>query len=114
MLVLSVIMEGIVINGKVSEMAAEILSRIWIVGVIPLLVGAALIINGVFVSKLPPKLPGHETDTGTKELDGSTAQDFLPPAGTNPLGSVPFSVTDETTRHLQEQPIPRSKTASSD
>ena len=107
-------MEGIVINGKVSDMAAEILSRIWIVGVIPLMVGVALIINGVFVSKRQNKLPGHETDSGTKELEGTAAKDFLPPAGTNPLGSVPFSVTDETTRHLQEQPIPQTRTANKD
>lgn len=114
MLVLSVIMEGIVINGKVSEMAAEILSRIWIVGVIPLMVGIALIINGVFVSKKPEKLSGHETDTGMEEVSGPASQDFLPPAGTHLQGSVPFSVTDQTTRHLEEQPIPRTKTANGD
>ena len=108
MLVLSVIMEGIVINGKVSEMAAEILSRIWIVGVIPLMVGIALIINGVFVSKEPEKLAGHETDSGTKEISGAAANDFLPPAGTNQLSDIPFSVTDQTTRHLENRAAPRA------
>jgi len=109
MLVLAVIMEGIVINGKLSDLAAEILSRVWIVGVIPLMVGIALIINGVFVSKPPEKLAGSQTDRGPKELSGSEARDFLPPpAATNPLDAVPFSVTDETTRHLEEQPIPRT------
>src|SRR6476620_10663442 len=43
--VLSVIMEAIVINGRISTLAADILSRLWIVGLIPVLVGLALIFN---------------------------------------------------------------------
>jgi hypothetical protein len=101
MFVLFVIMEGIVRNGRISEAAVEILSRIWVVGAIPLMVGAALIVNGVFVSKRSKILPGHETDTGTRELKDA-ANEYLPPAETGRVVPVDFSVTDETTRHLEE------------
>src|SRR5438034_5060896 len=48
---LSVFMEGIIRSGKVSFAAQPILSHLWVVGVIPMLVGVALIVNGWFVSK---------------------------------------------------------------
>src|SRR6516164_2748553 len=48
---LSIFMDGIIRSGRVSTAAAEILSHLWIVGVIPLFVGLALIINGYFVSR---------------------------------------------------------------
>src|SRR4026209_1709108 len=48
---LYVFMQGIIQSGEVTPSSAEILSRLWIAGVIPLFVGIALIINGLFVSK---------------------------------------------------------------
>src|SRR6266498_1108855 len=48
---LYVFMQGIILSGNVTPNAAEILSRLWIAGVLPLFVGIALIINGVFVSR---------------------------------------------------------------
>src|SRR4030095_1521943 len=51
MIFLYVFMQGIIIGGKVPNDTAEILSRIWVAGVIPLFVGLALIFNGVFISK---------------------------------------------------------------
>ena len=111
MVVLSVLMEGIIISGRISDLAAEILSRIWIVGLIPLLVGLALIINGMFVSKKNEKPNVHQTEPGTGELNSTASVDFLPPAETNQLrAGVPFSVTDETTQHLKE-PIERKAKA---
>src|SRR5215472_5333827 len=60
---LFVLMEGVIRSGNVSAGEAEILSRLWIVGVIPLLVGVALIINGLLVSKklveLASQAPQH-------------------------------------------------------
>jgi hypothetical protein len=103
MITLFVLMNGIIAGGRVSEAAAEILSRIWIVGVIPLFVGTALIFNGIFVSKKGHGLnAGHETDDGIAKLPGASDPAFIGPAQTNQLGAVPFSVTDETTRHLEE------------
>lgn len=109
MILLFVLMGGIVASGRVSDAAAEILLRLWVVGVIPLLVGAALIFNGVFISKRDGgSLDAHETDTGAKELDAPSAENYLSPADTNDLvSSVPFSVTDRTTRHLQKEPRER-------
>lgn len=97
------IMAGIVASGAVSAAAIAILSRVWVVGLIPIFVGLALIINGVFVSK-KGDLPAIDT-TDTEDPD------FLAPAETNQLGSgVPFSVTDETTRHLEPATPPKRKT----
>ena len=46
MIFLYVFMQGIIIGGKVPNDMAEILSRIWLAGVIPVFVGLALIFNG--------------------------------------------------------------------
>lgn len=99
--VLSVLMEAIVINGKISLLAADILSRLWIVGLIPIMVGLALIANGVFIS---PR--------GKNEKIVETISDQeLPPADTNQLTGGTFSVTENTTRHLNEPvPVERIKT----
>ena len=100
MITLFVLMNGIIAGGRVSDAAAEILSRIWIVGVIPLFVGIALIINGMFVSRKGALTAGHKTEDGTSELPGASEPAFIGPAETSQLRAVPFSVTDETTRHL--------------
>ena len=105
MITLFVLMNGIILSG-VSDAAAEILSRVWIAGIIPLFVGVALIVNGVFISKkrdTPAELT--TADNARSELTGGSTE-FIPPSNTNQLGSVPFSVTDETTQHL-EAPIRR-------
>jgi hypothetical protein len=109
MILLFVLMGGIVASGRVSDAAAEILLRIWIVGVLPLLVGLALIFNGVFISKRGVGTQAaHETEPVTKELEAPSSGNYLLPADTNDLvSSVPFSVTDRTTRHLQKEPRER-------
>ena len=107
-ILLMVMMGGIVATGRVSDAAAEILLRVWIVGILPILIGAALIFNGMFVSKRGADIAAHDTDTGTKELDAQSQPNYLSPADTNDLvSSVPFSVTDRTTRHLQKEPRER-------
>ena len=110
MITIFMVMQGIILGGFVSQAVAEILSRVWIAGIIPIFVGAALIVNGVFISKKGQGSEVHETDAGMQELPGRDKADFLPPAGTNQLGSsIPFSVTDETTQHLAESAIPKSE-----
>lgn len=107
MILLFVLMGGIIATGRVSDAAAEILSRLWIVGVLPLLVGSALIFNGMFVSKRDHELP-TPTERDADELQAPPASNYLSPADTNDLTSpTPFSVTDATTRHLKE--VPRRK-----
>ena len=95
--VLSVIMEGIIIGGGVSGAAIAILSRLWIVGLIPVLVGSALIVNGIFVS------PRGKNELGSATSDDTPAE--IGPAVATNLLDQPFSVTDETTRQLQEPVI---------
>ena len=46
---LYVFMQGIILGTRIGPDVAEILSRLWIVGVIPLCVRVGLLINGLFV-----------------------------------------------------------------
>src|SRR5688500_4381986 len=101
MILLFVLMNGIIAGGRVSDAAAEILSRLWIVGVIPFLVGAALVFNGMFVSKRG-ELPSGISDLDPEALNSKEPDAFLPPADTNELFPAGFSVTDETTKHLKD------------
>lgn len=100
MILLYFLMQGIILGGRVSPAAIEILSRVWIAGVIPFFVGLALIFNGVFVSKRTDEIaePGRETAS----LGAKAENEYLSPADTNQLTPAPFSVIDETTRHLAE------------
>ncbi len=98
-------MQGIILSGHNPPGDNEILSRIWIAGVIPFLIGLGLIINGVFVSK---KL----VEAVRKELSGKTQlitlggqrkdseQRFLNSVDTTEFISSNFSVTEDPTKHL--------------
>lgn len=104
MILLFALMGGIVASGRVSDAAAAILTRLWVVGVLPLLVGGALVFNGMFVSKRGASLKAGDTAPDTKDLDAPSTPHYLSPAHTNDLESrVPFSVTDGTTRHLEKK-----------
>jgi hypothetical protein len=109
MIFLAVFMQGIIAGGRVSDVAIEILSRVWVVGIIPLLVGFALIFNGMFVSKTGAS--DADATSGENKIRGVSAdseltrsgETYLPPANTNDLATkVPFSVTDQTTKHLKK------------
>ena len=98
---LFVFMQGLILSGNVSPNTTEILSRLWIAGVIPLFVGIALIINGAVVSKRLAEIARQ----ATQKAPG------VPEKGTNPLelrsGDTTefihsgFSVTEQTTKHLR-------------
>jgi len=92
-------MQGIIQSGHADPGADAILSRIWIAGLIPILVGLGLIINGVFVSK-------KAAETQSRNL-GADPGSFKPEDFSTPgLGNSPdllepgFSVTERTTKHL--------------
>ena len=98
---LFVFMQGLILSGNVSPNTTEILSRLWIAGVIPLFVGIALIINGAVVSKrlaeiarqAAQKAPGvPEKGTNPLELRSADTNEFIPSG---------FSVTEQTTKHLR-------------
>ena len=101
---LFVLMNGIIASGRVSDAAAEIISRIWVAGLIPIFIGAALIFNGMVVSKRSRKISDADAngEGQTTRLAPPASAEFLPPADTNELFPAGFSVTDETTRHLKE------------
>ena len=101
MIFLYVFMPGIIIGGKVPNDTAEILSRIWVAGVIPVFVGLALIFNGVFISKKAlasskraPNSTSELTGDKTPALRSANTAEFLP---------ANFSVTENTTRHLNQK-----------
>ena len=101
MIFLYVFMQGIIIGGKVPNDTAEILSRIWVAGVIPVFVGLALIFNGVFISKKAlasskraPNSTSELTGDETPALRSANVAEFLP---------ANFSVTENTTRHLNQK-----------
>jgi hypothetical protein len=96
---LHVFMKGIA--GSAAPDAAEILTRIWIAGIIPFMVGLALIVNGLVVSKRIVEAIEREQQKGMKDLEEGAAPRGLRPADTNEFIPTNFSVTDQTTRHLE-------------
>jgi hypothetical protein len=97
---LNVFMHGLILSGSVAPDVAQILSRLWIVGVIPLFVGIALIINGVFVSKRLAEIARRAAQTGLGIPEKRTNPLELPSAQTTEF--IPsFSVTEDTTKHLR-------------
>ena len=98
---LHVFMKGLALGGNVSDGAAEILTRIWVAGLIPFMAGLALIINGVFVSKklaevvrraTPPNSNIEEKETNPLELRSGETTEFI---------AANYSVTEDTTKHLK-------------
>jgi hypothetical protein len=98
---LFVFMQGL-IGAGVAPHAASILGSLWIAGVIPFLVGVALMLNGLVVSKRMVEIQRREINQRKgNALDAETAtQRSLRPADTNEFVPPGFSVTDQTTRHL--------------
>jgi hypothetical protein len=94
---LYIFMQGVILNGNASS--AEVLSRLWIAGVLPLFVGIALIINGLFVSKKLVETAG-KTQTANNLQEGLNAQS-LGPADTTEFIPSDFSVTEDTTKNLR-------------
>jgi hypothetical protein len=98
---LNVFMQGLILSGKIPSDVAQILSRLWIVGVIPFSVGIALLVNGVFVSKRLAKIARqaalNETNVTEEGADGHS----LRSVNTIELDRPGFSVTEETTKHLR-------------
>jgi hypothetical protein len=107
MIFLNNFMEGVIRSGQPSASDAEILSRIWISGIIPFLIGLALIVNGLFVSKRQVEAARRASlNSAPDALDDtpdalkSARPNALRPADTSEIIPPDFSVTDSTTRHL--------------
>jgi hypothetical protein len=94
---LFVFMQGLILANPGNDSEA-ILSRLWIAGVIPFFIGLALIVNGVFVSKKYGE--GTTRQNEPKRMEGEAGPKSLRPADTNEFLNTPFSVTEQTTKHL--------------
>lgn len=82
---------------------AEFLRRLWLVGVVPFLVGVGILFNGLFISKrivklqqqqLEPKLPAQ--DQIQDQIKSRTTDQLSAPASD-------YSVTENTTANLPEK-----------
>ncbi len=99
---LHIFMKGIA--STVDPQEAEIITRIWVAGLIPLFVGLGLIINGLVVSKKQAEIIERELKRANNPeglpTDVKPSPRSLRPADTNEFIPTHFSVTDQTTRHL--------------
>ena len=97
---LHVLMKGIAAQATPDE--AEILTRIWVVGIIPFMVGMALIINGLLVSKRIVEAQERALKEGkTLDVNAGVEARGLRAADTSQFIPTNLSVTDGTTRHLE-------------
>lgn len=78
----------------------QLLNTIWIAGLIPFMVGLALIINGAVVSKKIVRALERENES-KKSLEEGPAPRGIKAADTNQFIPTDYSVTDQTTRHLE-------------
>ena len=98
MIFLNALMQGIISSGHRAPGDAAILSRIWLAGVIPFLVGVALVINGWFVSRKQVELAGQDlTAGGSQKVDEPS---MLGSAADTAFISPRFGITEGTTKHL--------------
>ena len=79
---------------------AELLNSIWLAGMIPFMVGIALIINGTLVSKKIVQAIEREQKKNMSLEEGPAAKGLRAP-DTSEFVPTTFSVTDQTTRHLE-------------
>ena len=107
MIFLYIFMQGIILSGQNPPGDNEILGRIWVAGIVPFLIGLALIINGLFVSKLQVEAARRAALESAPDTAGDAPDSLKPaqpnalrPADTSEIIPPDFSVTDSTTRHL--------------
>lgn len=96
---LFVLMQGIIRSGNVTPGDVEILSRVWVAGLIPLMIGIGLIINGVFISKRLSEIV-KDTSPLAGTNDRGLGPRSLRPADTNEFAPPQFGITEGTTKHL--------------
>ena len=90
-------MQGVA--GHVDPEEREIILRIWIAGIIPFMVGLALIINGLVISKKQVEIQNRNEREALPLEEGATPR-TLRPADTSQFIPTGVSVTEGTTRHL--------------
>ena len=101
MLFLYVIGMALFRSGQNPPGEAEIIRSVWVAGFIPFMVGLALIINGLFVSKKIVELHRRERLADADSLPAGAEQPALKSADTSEFINPGFSVTEGTTKHLR-------------
>lgn len=98
---LYIFMQGLIASGHVSASTAEILNRLWVAGLIPFLVGLALLTNGLFVSKKLAEVVRRAAQPASATTETETNPLELPPAEKTGFVPASYSVTEDTTKHLK-------------
>lgn len=98
------LMNGIIRSGRVSIAAAEILGQLWAVGILPVMVGLALIVNGYFVSRKIVELSNQTDRARRNALEDQTEMHQLHSPDTKEFLPTHLSVTEGTTKHLVAPP----------
>jgi len=98
MIFLYIFMDGIA--GKVAADTVPIITRLWVAGVIPIFIGLALMVNGLVVSKKMVEI--QKQNIGEPKSLPANEPKGLKSADTNEFIGSGFSVTESTTRHLNE------------
>jgi len=98
-------MAGLILSGNVPPDAIEIISRIWLVGIIPLFVGFSLIINGTWISKRLVAANQARLQSISTLLEDDAAHS-LPAGAINELLPSNLSVTEDTTQRLGSSSVP--------
>lgn len=101
MIFLNVLFRGLILSGQLQPGEAAIFSRLWVAGIIPLLVGCALVINGAFVSTRIVKALKRSEGARRDSLDAHAEPGALRAADTSEFLPSDFSVTEGTTKHLR-------------
>ena len=81
---------------------AMIISKVWLAGLVPFLIGLALMFNGLFISKRIVKLK-KEQDEQLNTASGISTTHQLPDIESIPIPN--YSVTDKTTYRLPQPPL---------
>lgn len=89
---------------------AEIIRHVWLVGLIPFLVGLGIIFNGYFISRRIVELKREQEQLRSQQLRTPSGAQLSETAGP-PLSN--FSVVEQTTRHIPES-IPSQERRDSD
>lgn len=93
---LYVIMQGVIASLHNPGSEVEILSRVWVAGVIPFFIGLGMMVGSLFVGRTRRK------QATTDSLESGNAYHAPRPSDTERFANAPFSVTDQTTRHLED------------
>jgi hypothetical protein len=102
MIFLFVFMQGLINSGVIPPHVAQILSRVWVVGVFPFFAGIGLVINGLVFGKRLSGSTGKELPAKPDDLGSEAERPALRSVDTTEFITPGFSsVTEETTRHLR-------------